>query len=533
MTMKHKILARRANSIPLFALFLLATFQLTGCAVNAVTGERNLQFYGEDWEQKIGAQMYAPMKQSQGGDLTVDPQLTAYVQSVGNRLANQARRKDQLNFEFSVLNDSSPNAWALPGGKIVVNRGLLTELKSEAELAAVLGHEIVHADAAHSAQSQSKGMLTQVGTLVGMVVIGTQVDNPAAREVAMIVPQLGAQLLTQKYGRDAERESDEYGMRYMSEAGYDPQGAVELQKTFLKLSEGRNSDWMSGLFASHPPSAERLQNNIKTAQSLPAEGETGSARYLEKIAYQIRVKPAYDAYDEANKALSEDNTRDAQKKISQALAVVPEESLFLALQGDIHAMNDKTQPAMSSYSQAIAANDGLFYGYLRRGQLEYKRSESNKARADLEKSLSLLPTSEAHYLLGLLDKNSRQMDKAIQHFQVAAQSQSASGQNARRELIQLDLPKNPSQYVASRAMADKNNQVWATVGNQTGVAIKDIEITFVWLDENNQTRQGKTVYRGPLLSGKQDSIKLGIQLTNPGELSQRVKVQVTSAQMAE
>ncbi|HKX56168.1 MAG TPA: M48 family metalloprotease, partial [Xanthomonadales bacterium] len=212
----------------LYALFFaccLALTQLSGCAVNAVTGERNFQFYGEDWEQQVGAQMYAPLKQSQGGDLVLDPQLTAYVQSVGDRLASQARRKEQLDFEFSILNDSTPNAWALPGGKIVVNRGLLTELDSEAELAAVLGHEIVHADAAHGARAQSKGMLTQIGAVVSMVVLGSTVDNASAREIAMLVPQVGAQLLTQKYGRDAERESDEYGMLYMSEAGYDPQGA--------------------------------------------------------------------------------------------------------------------------------------------------------------------------------------------------------------------------------------------------------------------------------------------------------------------
>lgn len=511
----------------------LALTQLSGCAVNAVTGERNFQFYGEEWEQQVGAQMYAPLKQSQGGDLVLDPQLTAYVQSVGDRLASQARRKEQLDFEFSILNDSTPNAWALPGGKIVINRGLLTELNSEAELAAVLGHEIVHADAAHGARAQSKGMLTQIGAVVSMVVLGSTVDNASAREIAMLVPQVGAQLLNQKYGRDAERESDEYGMLYMSEAGYDPQGAVELQKTFLKLSEGRNQDWMSGLFASHPPSQERLQNNIKTAQTLPAEGESGSARYRERMAYLHRVKPAYDAYDEANKLASEDKLREAQKKLDQAMAIEPREALFLALQGDIHAMNEQLKPAMNAYTRSIAANETLFYGYLRRGQLEFKRSQSDAARPDLEKSLSLMPTAEAHYLLGMLDKNRRDSNQAMQHFQAAANSNSESGQKARRELIQMDLPSNPSRYVASRAMVDKSNQVWAAIGNQTGVAMRDIEISYAWLDADNRTRQAKKLYRGPLPSGKQDSIPLGIHLNDPAELNQRVKVQVTAAHLAE
>jgi predicted Zn-dependent protease len=275
-----------------FFSFLVVIISLAACSVNPVTGERNFQIYDTAWERQVGTQMYAPMKQSQGGEFVLDPDLTAYVNDVGNRLASQARRKEELDFEFSVLNDSVPNAWALPGGKIVINRGLLTELDSEAELAAVLGHEIVHSDAAHGARSQSKGMLTQAGAVVGMVILGSTIDSQAAREVALMVPALGAQLVTQKYGRDAEREADEYGMLYMSESGYDPQGAVELQETFVELSREKDPDWVNGLFASHPPSLERVRNNQKTAQDLPAGGDIGRERYRQKTAHLRRVKPA-------------------------------------------------------------------------------------------------------------------------------------------------------------------------------------------------------------------------------------------------
>lgn len=512
---------------------LLVLCVLSACAVNPVTGERHLQFYGEDWEKQVGEQMYAPLKQSQGGDFILDPQLTTYVQSVGNRLADQARRAEQLDFEFSVLNDSSPNAWALPGGKIVINRGLLTALDSEAELAAVLGHEIVHADAAHGARAQSKGMLTQVGAMVSMVVLSSKVENAAAREIAMMVPGVGAQLLTQKYGRDAEREADHYGMLYMSEAGYDPQGAVELQKVFLKLSEDRNQDWLSGLFASHPPSQERVQNNIETARSLPATGETGRKRYQQQMVYLKRVQPAYDAYDAANKALSEDNLRDAQEQLDRALKIEPRESLFHALQGDIYASDDKFKPALQSYNKAISANSNLFYGYLRRGQLEYQHNRFNAAKPDLEKSLSLLPTAEAHYLLGMLDKKSSQTEAARQHFQAASQSNTATGQKARREFIRMDLPDNPSSYVASQALVDNSNNVWAAIGNRSGLTIRDVEISYIWLDEQGQQRQGKVLYRGPLANDQQDSIQTGITLNHPNEVSRRVRIEVTSAAIAD
>ena len=116
---------------------------LAGCATNPVTGKSEISLVSESWELKTGAQNYLPARQSQGGDYVADPKVQAYVQEVGNKLAAVSDR--DLPYQFAVINNSVPNAWAMPGGKIAIHRGLLTELDSEAELAAVLGHEIVHA----------------------------------------------------------------------------------------------------------------------------------------------------------------------------------------------------------------------------------------------------------------------------------------------------------------------------------------------------------------------------------------------------
>jgi predicted Zn-dependent protease len=513
----------------LFLSFLLASCSLAACSVNPVTGERNFQIYDTDWEREVGARMYAPMKQSQGGEFILDPELTAYITEVGNRLAGRARRKDQLDFEFSILNDSIPNAWALPGGKVVVNRGLLINLDSEAELAAVLGHEIVHSDAAHGARAQSKGVLTQAGAVVSMVILGSTIDSQAARQVAMMVPALGAQLMTQKYGRDAEREADEYGMLYMSESAYDPQGAVELQETFVELSKERNPDWASGLFASHPPSLERVENNRKTAENLPPGGEMGQQRYRQKTAYLKRVQPAYDAYDLAKKAVTDGKMELARENLNKALAIEPRESLFHDLQGDIHALNKHSDRALASYQKAIRANPGFFYGYLRSGQMHYRLEQATAARSDLDRSLELMPTAEAHYLLGMLDRDQGNMKLALEHFELAARSESESGHHAIQQLVLLDLQSNPSKYVGSRVTLDQQNQVWVQFGNLTRVAIKNIEISYAWLDQQGQTRQGKTSYPGPLAAGQQDQIKLGFGVADASELSRRVRVEVSGA----
>ena len=132
----------RASIQSRIAAAALALLALGACSVNPVTGERHFQVFDGDWERNVGAQMYSPMRQSQGGNFVLDPELSAYVTQVGNRLAASSRRPGELEYEFSIINDSVPNAWALPGGKIAINRGLLTALDSEAELAAVLGHEI-------------------------------------------------------------------------------------------------------------------------------------------------------------------------------------------------------------------------------------------------------------------------------------------------------------------------------------------------------------------------------------------------------
>ena len=172
-----------------FTLYFILLW-LAGCAVNPVTGKNELSLVSEQQELAIGAQQYDPARQSQGGDYNADPALAAYVSEVGQKLARVSDRK--LPYEFKVLNNSVPNAWALPGGKISINRGLLTELKSEAELAAVLGHEIVHAAARHGAQSMSKSMLLQVG--VAGAAIATQGTNYA--DLAQMGVGVGAQLIS-------------------------------------------------------------------------------------------------------------------------------------------------------------------------------------------------------------------------------------------------------------------------------------------------------------------------------------------------
>ncbi len=470
------------SRLPILVLILAAL--MTGCAVNPVTGKRELAVVGTDTEVKIGEQQYAPGRQMGGGDYVVDPELSRYVADVGHRLAQVSDRK--LPYEFKVINDSTPNAWALPGGKIAIHRGLLVELNNEAELAAVLGHEIVHAAARHGAKSMQRGMLLQGAMVAGAI-------GASGSEYGSLLMQgagLGAQLLNQKYGRDAERESDYYGMQYMVRAGYDPRAAVSLQETFLRLSEGRGGGgWLEGLFASHPPSAERVKNNQALLAELPQGGDLHQDRYQQMMAGLRRTQDGYAAHDRGRKALAEGNFDLALSEAKTALSVEPRESLFHALRGDVRSAQKRWSDAVINYNRAIEGNPTYFYSYMRRGIAEKSLGNRTAATADLEKSIKILPSAPALNALGELRLAAGNKPEAMEFFRAAAQSKSPSGQAAAESLLRLELPEMPSKYIKTRIGVDGSGQLLAEIQNPTPVAVNLQQLAIQFIDGTGQTRQ--------------------------------------------
>ena len=461
---------------------VLLAASAAGCAVNPVTGKPDFMMVSEAQELALGEQNYAPMQQAEGGVYDIDPVLTAYVTEVGNKLAAVSDRP--LPYEFTVLNNSVPNAWALPGGKIAINRGLLTELGSEAELAAVLGHEIVHAAAKHSAQQMSRGVLLQSAVLATAMVTG---DNNFG-QFAVGSAAVGAQLLNSTYGRSAELESDKYGMTYMSRAGYDPSGAVTLQETFVRLSEGQESDWLSGLFASHPPSRARVEANVRTAASLPPGGILGVDRYKAAMQKTMAVKPAYDAYDAGRKALAEENTGEALALAEKAIGLFPDEGNFYALRGDVHSVNGKYDVAVKNYDNAIRRRDDYFYYYLRRGLAEKELGDLDAAKPDLERSIDMLPTGPAHFALGDIEATRGNDREAMEHYAIVAKSGGEIGKAATSKLQRLQLPYSPGEVIPRRCDADSAGNLVVSVKNTTPWAIEGVQVEIRYTDAAGSAR---------------------------------------------
>lgn len=492
---------RRALSV-----ILLTAFVVSGCAVNPVTGKKELSLISEEQELSIGKQQYSPMRQSQGGDYTVDPRVQTYVNSVGQGLAAVSDRK--LPYEFRVLNNSVPNAWALPGGKIAINRGLLTELQSEAELAAVLGHEIVHAAAKHGAKGMQRGMLLQGAVLA--TTVATQEKSYA--NFARLGASIGAQLVNQKYGRDAEVQSDHYGMIYMSRAGYDPQGAVDLQKTFVRLSESRRQDWLTGLFASHPPSQERVANNVRDAAALPKGGQVGRERYRLNMARLVKSEPAYEVYEKAQEALSDGDIGQARFLIQKAITIEPREGHFHSLLGDIERRNKSFSTARRHYDKAISLDGDFFYYYLQRGLVNEKLKANIAAQRDLTRSVELLPTADAFNALGNIARAERQYDTAKQYYSKAAGHQSAAGKAAFGALVELDISDNPGKYIKIRTGVNDTGSLIAEISNTTPRDVTGLVLALQYPDPAGQVRQVSRALQGQLGAGQKERINLGISV---------------------
>lgn len=498
-------------------------FILPACSVNPVTGDRELTLVSEAQEIQLGEQNYMPMRQAQGGEYDIDPALTRYVSSVGQKLAAVSDR--ELPYEFVVLNSSVPNAWALPGGKIAINRGLLTELDNEAEMAAVLGHEIVHAAARHSARQMERGVLLQ-GLLLGSAVATS--DN-SYRNLIMGGASVGAQLITQAYGRGAELEADKYGMRYMSAAGYDPQGAVTLQEQFVRLSEGRRTDWLSGLFASHPPSQVRVEENRRIAANLPPGGELGADQYQARLARTREILPAYEAYDEGRKALAEKNTEKAIAQAEKAIGLFPGEANFYALRGDARYLTKRYDMAITNYSNAIERRSDFFYYHLQRGLAHAQVGNDDSAVTDLERSNTFLETGPAHYALGSIAEKRGQTDKALAHYEAASGGAGQVANAAQASAARIDLPRNPGKYLSRRCDAAANGNLVVSVRNDTDLTLGGIVVTVTAAGRGGLARAMQSQIRGRLAPGQIASVDTGLGPYNP---TAGCPAEVTAAQIA-
>lgn len=241
------------------AAALLTLLGTASCAMNPVTGERELALISESQEIEMGRQGRTQVVASIG--LVPDAALQSYVDDIGQGMA-AASERPELPWEFHVLDDASVNAFAMPGGFIFVTRGILTHMTNEAQLASVVGHEIAHVTARHSVQQMSRQQLAAIGLGLGSVLSSTIAEYGQLAGV-------GLGLLFLKYGRDDEIQADRLGFRYALDDGYDTRQMAEvfemLRRDAQMAGAGRLPEWQS----SHPDPGNRIQDVQRMVAAAP------------------------------------------------------------------------------------------------------------------------------------------------------------------------------------------------------------------------------------------------------------------------
>ena len=363
--MKTPINALRRHAPP--ALVLLS---MIACATNPVTGRRELSLVSESQEISMGLQAADAAKTSMG--LVEDPALQQYVTGLGMPMAKASERPN-LPWTFTVVDDPTVNAFALPGGPVFVTRGILAHMNSEAQLVSVLGHEIGHITAKHSVSQMSKAQLAQIGVVAAVVV------NPELGDLAGAASQ-GLGLLFLKFGRDDETEADRLGFRYMTRALYDPSEMAEMFRTLDRLGgggEGRVPEWLS----THPNPGNRVEDTkARIAQAtLPAGLKVEREPFLRRLdgivfgdnprqgffrgttflhpdmKFQFDFPSGWKTQNQATQVAGVSSAQDAMVTLTLAGTTTPSEALtkFLTAQG----MSGRSQSnaAINGFSAASAA----------------------------------------------------------------------------------------------------------------------------------------------------------------------------------
>ncbi|MEM6630391.1 MAG: M48 family metalloprotease [Bacteroidota bacterium] len=269
----------------LYFLLLAGTTQLLfiSCAVNPVTGKKEFMLMSEQQEIALGASS-DPSILAQFG-LYEDETLQAFINEKGQEMAKISHRP-HLEYEFKIVDSPILNAFAVPGGYVYFTRGIMAHFNNEAEFAGVLGHEIGHITARHSARQYSRGMLAQIG-LVGGMVLSEDFRNYAN------LANTGLQLLFLKFGRDAESQSDRLGVEYSTKIGYDSHHMANFFNTLSRMREQSGGEAIPTFMSTHPDPGDRYANVSAMSDQIQSEmgvsdlttGRDSYLRMLEGLVY--------------------------------------------------------------------------------------------------------------------------------------------------------------------------------------------------------------------------------------------------------
>ncbi len=388
---------------------------LAGCAIDPVTGRKQLMLMSRDQEVAIDKQ-HSPFQFSSDYGVTQDKALNAYISDVGNRMLPVVHRKD-MPYNFQCVNATYINAYAFPGGSIAVTRGILLELENEAELAALLGHELGHVNARHSAEQASKG------TISGLLVSGLSVlASSQGAGLGSLTQQLGTLsqgLFLSKYSRENENEADALGHEYMTGAKYDSQGFVGLMNMLNSLNKSHGSS-VQMLFATHPMSSDRLEKAVSRDRgqyTYTKDFSLQKDRYMDNTASLRQMKDAIVLMQEGEKHLAKEDYGKAESAFKSALKKADRDYTAHLLMAKCMLIQEKSGQALSHSKKAKQLYPQESQGYYIAGLASLAEKKYGQAEKDFARCGQILPGNpQVTFYRGYSLDKSNQKDPAAKKY---------------------------------------------------------------------------------------------------------------------
>ncbi len=362
---------------------------LAGCATDPVTGQSQLMLVSEEQEIQIDRQN-APHQFSADYGTVQDQALNAYIDSTGKRMAAHTHRPN-MPYSFRAVNATYMNAYAFPGGSIACTRGMLLALENEAELAGLLGHELGHVNARHTAEQTSKGML--VSATVGGLAAYAGSQSQILGSIAQGLAGISAGALLAKYSRDNEREADALGMEYMVKSGYNPSGMVGLMDILRSMSRERPAA-LELMFATHPMSEERYQTVLQTARTTYRAAEKFPVlrtRYMDHTAHLRKMKGAIDEMQKGEREMGKGRFPSAQDHFRSALYSAPDDYAGLLMMAKCQYAQKKFPEALPYTNLAKQVYPREAQAYLVSGMASLQQKQYDAGYRDFHTYQQLLP----------------------------------------------------------------------------------------------------------------------------------------------
>ena len=360
-----------------------------GCAVDPVTGKKQLMMMTREQEIAIDRNQ-SPFQFSSDYGVTQDTALNQYIKDVGRGLLPHVHRKD-MPYNFQCVNATYINAYAFPGGSIAVTRGILLDIDNEAELASLLGHELGHVNARHSAEQASKNQLSSL--VVGGLSILAGTQGAGLGELTQQLGMLSQGMFLSKYSRDNEREADFLGHEYMTGAGYPSKGFVGLMEMLNALNKAHPSSSQM-LFATHPMSSQRLEAAVQrdstryqNTRAFPLNRE----RYMDKTYALRQKKRAIRQMQEGEKYLARESYDQAAKAFTSAIQQAKQDYTAHVLMAKCLLIQKKSSQALSYANAAKSLYPSESQGYYLAGLSNVEEKKFSQAYQDFTQCDVLLP----------------------------------------------------------------------------------------------------------------------------------------------